>query len=1323
MKSKIFIISFLIATSIIYSQRDIKIISSDFKSITIEYTPIYSDTSDQYYDGKTFKNVDLFLGRLENSEKWGEPGVMLRNLEIGVPSEFGNSIEVLSTIYRQINGQLTPIPTPIPDTFSVAFDYKLTPEYYSYQPKDDLVSFGEFGFRRDIGSQTIIIRPIKFYPQENKIILYSKIIFKVNFSSAGNLSSKPASDLLDGRLLNYDVAKFWNNSTDKNSLTKKTIINSVLASGKWIRFEASEEGIYKITKSELGLYGIDANTVDPRTIKIFNNSGKPLPENNSLERPVDLEENAIIVVGENDGKFDDADYILFYGRGSKFWDYDTEGTTVIRYNNPYSSKNYFWITSGGANGKRMSEIQNLNSTADFIQTNTDAFTDWEEDRINIGNTGRQFLGDNFSTSVPSRTYTNNLTWRDGAFPVKYNTRFVVGSKEGLSLQIKENGTQILSRTMNGYGSALYVVGYEYTNSLQFLDSILDNRSVLNFSISNASAGSIGYLDYFTIQYKKYLKPVSNNLLFFSDPNNGVVEYQTSGFDNSGVSVFNITNHSDVKKITGASISGGDCKFRISETSNSRSKYLLLTEAGFKKPSNQIEISNSNLHGELVGAKYIIVTHKDFKEAAEQLKSYKENEAPVKISTYIAYVDEIFNEFSGGIIDPSGIRDYLKYAYDNWQTEPEYVLMLGKGTYDYKNIEGYNDNFVPTWQSIESLYLINSYTTDDYFGRISGSDTKVDIAMGRITCSNLSDAKVVVDKIRDYELNHLKGSWRNLITLVSDDGCKSRECTEGAMHTSPNENLANNYFPASFDFKKIYSAAYPDVITGQGRRRPDVNQEIINSINQGALFVNYFGHGSPELWADEHIFDKSISLPLLENDKYFFLGAATCDFSYFDIPNYQSAGEALVMLPNKGAIASFSSTRLVYSGANEFLMRQFVIYLFNSAKDSLGLNTTIGKAALNAKETDINDQKYVLLGDPTLRLLVPQYTAEIDSINGNDLSANVQIKALSTTKIQGSVLHPDNTLWNDFNGEGTLTIYDSKRQVRIEPINFNVTMPGGVIFNGRVSITNGKFETEFVVPKDISYENKNGKIVLYFSDNIVDGLGYTNKIIVGGTDSTRQNDGDGPAINIYFDDISNTNGTLVNSDSKLIVELSDETGINATGTGVGHKLEGILNQETQNPIDFTDYFTGDLDAGGKSGKVDYKFSNLENGDNQLKVKAWDVFNNPSEEEVFFTVVDGSNLEIQDVYNYPNPFKEKTQFTFQQNLSIPIDIKIKVYTIAGRFIKEIEKQNVQDRFVVIDWDGMDNDGDRVANGTYLYKIIVKSIDGSFNKSVLGKLAVLN
>jgi hypothetical protein len=261
-----------------------------------------------------------------------------------------------------------------------------------------------------------------------------------------------------------------------------------------------------------------------------------------------------------------------------------------------------------------------------------------------------------------------------------------------------------------------------------------------------------------------------------------------------------------------------------------------------------------------------------------------------------------------------------------------------------------------------------------------------------------------------------------------------------------------------------------------------------------------------------------------------------------------------------------------------------------------------------------------------------------------------------------------------------------------------------------------------VPKDISYDNNNGKIVLLFYGNSGDGLAYTNRVIIGGTDTTAVNNNKGPDINIYFDDVAYNNSYLVNPDSKLIVRLADPSGINTTGTGIGHKIEGILNDDQNNPIDFTNYFTGDLDAGGKSGQVVYQFNQLDQGHYKLQVQAWDVFNNFSSAITYFDVVSGNGLEISDVYNYPNPFFGKTTFTFQQNLAKQLDVKIKIFTVAGRMIREIDKYGVNEKFVTVEWDGRDQDGNYIANGAYFYKVILKSTDGQFSKSVIGKLAVI-
>ena len=1331
MKSKISIIILLLCV-IVYPQNDYKILSSDQNSIIIEYTPGYSDTSLVTIDNRRFRSIVLDFGVYPEPDSWGHPAIPERRMSLGVPVEFGNTIEVLSTQFTEIDGQIAPIPKMFREGNLPVNKYTVGKGYFSYEDNPQLVLFGDFGITRGLKNQIIRILPVKYNVQSKKIKLYKQIVFRVQYGKGGNVVANQRYDeLLSSAIINYDVARRW--QMVKRKTINKINTSSVLATGKWVKFEATQEGIYKIDYDFLSSAGFDLNSIDPRTIKIYNNGGKVLSENINDQRPIDLVENAITIVGESDGKFDQGDYILFYGRGTDFWDYDSTQSKIVRFHHPYTNHNYYWITYGGVNGRRIQNIPSLNTTSDYLQTNSLAFADLEEDKINIGKTGREYYGDNFTQAILSRTYTNSLNGRISSTPINYNMRFAVASKTGLTLKASENNKPIFTRSLNGFAGHEYRVGQVYDNlKAVYQGDLPENRSVLKLSIEPFEINSVGYLDYFEISYTKDLEAFDNRILFFSKDTTAVIEYYLHNFPSSDISVYDVKDPANVKLITNCDISGGDCRFKMSEFKGSVTKYIGVGNKNYLTSANPVSVDNSDLRGIQIGAKYIIISPKDFLEAANRLKEFRENQATVPISTIVVQVDQIFDEFSCGMLDVSAIRDFIKYAYDNWQVTPEYVLFFGKGTYDYKNTEGYNDNFVPNWQTKESLIYIyggDSYTTDDYF--INVDDTEghkgyIDLVSGRVTAANLTQANDYVSKVIDYELNSENGVWKNTMTLIADDALTT-EGSEPNLHTPQMEYIANYTIPKSFNLNKIYLADYPTVLTSEGRRKPQVNVAIIDAINNGTVLVDFIGHGNPEVWTHEIVFEKSVSIPQLHNKDYFFLVAATCDFAYYDRPNEDSGTDELILKPAAGAIAGLSSVRVVESTSNYALNKAYMNSLLNSARDTLNLTKTIGSAYFTTKAilgyNKINDQKFHLFGDPVLRLQVPRFEGTIDSVDGQTLMTDVQLKALSNTHISGTILTPEGKKNENFNGEGILTVFDSERIKRLEQLGgYNVIIPGGIIFRSGVSVANGEFTASFVVPKDISYENKNGKIIFYYYDNSSDGIAFTNRITVGGTDTSVVNDGTGPSIDIFFDNSSSYNTYLVGPRPNLIVKLSDETGLNTTGTGVGHKLEGIMNENESAPIDFTNYFTGDIDASGKSGEINYKFDQLNEGDYSLLVKAWDVFNNYSNETTYFSVVTDDKLVVRDVYNYPNPFRSNTTFTFQHNLNEPVNVRIKIYTIAGRMIKEIESNDITDRFVKINWDGRDDDGDMIANGTYLYKIIVKSQGGEFNQSVLGKMAII-
>lgn len=1270
--------------------QDIKIIESNKNYISLSYQLNFGNKNEKNFD---ISNVRIPHGVYKKNQLLNLPS---RIINVGVPSEFGNKIQILETSFSE---------------YSFSDKQKRAS---SLENDEELVGFDEFGIVRSIGVYSIRISPLKLDKETQKLKVAKKIVFKILYSNVSNNNQKVDDKFLKNVILNYDVASNWG---IPHLVLKKSQSNSLLSSGTWYKFSVESEGIYKITKNQLSQLGINPNTVDPKTIKIFNNGVANLDETITNTYPVGLIENAIFISGEADGKFDDEDYILFYGMPTNVWEYNTKTFRFFRNKNIYSKKNYYFITAGGEQGKRMTMQASLPSSNVYKQFTSKAFYFLDDDKVNVGKSGRDYWGDELNNSVRSKTYMSNL--ESVSKPeLKYKFRFANVSSPNLSLTISESGNTILNQTLFGYGTVDYIWGKEYSVSASYNGTITNNTSQLKFSIVPASSEGKFILDYFEIEYERELRAYEDFLIFYAKDTTADIEFNLSNFSNSDIHVFNVTDYKDVKIIGSPYISGGDCRFVSSEFVKRTSKYISCTKSAYKTISGIEKVENTNLQGIVDGAEYIIITAKKFKAEAERLQQYRENQSPNKLKSNIAYMEDIYNEFSCGRVDPVALRNFLKYAFDNWQTKPYYVLLFGDGTYDFLNVEGYGTNYVPTYQTsnrvLEELY---SFPYDDFYSRISGNDQKPDIAIGRIPILNSDDANNYIDKIIKYENDNDGSLWRTRVTLVADDGLTSRG-NDGDTHTRQTEELSSE-IPDFMDKNKIYLSAYPTVISSFGRRKPQVNVALIDAVNNGTLLLNFTGHGNPDVWAHENIFERSSTIPQFKNDKLFFLTAATCDFGKYDDPNIISGTEEMLLLKNYGMIGGFSAARLVWSIENAAINEKFYTKLFQSGKQ-----ITFGEAFLLTKQerTGENDEKFHLFCDPAIKIKLPKLSVSIEKVNDIPTTSNIQIKALSEVKIEGVVKDENSDVFTTYNGEGILTVFDSERTRLLEDINYPITEQGGVIFRGRVSVTNGKFAVTFRVPKDISYENKNGKIIAYIFNEEVDAIGFSKKIIVGETDSTIVNDNNGPKVEIFFDDLVNRNGYLVNQNFTLLVKLSDDVGLNTSGTGVGHKLEGILDDNENTPIDFSNYFIGDLDSGGKSGVIHYNFTNISIGIHKLKIKAWDIFNNPTIEEITFEVVNSGDLVLKDVYNYPNPFSGNTNFTFQHNFTEPIDVKIKIYTINGRMIREINAYNVTDRFARIPWDGRDEDGNRIANGTYLYKLIIKNEQNGFNKSYLGKISVL-
>ena len=1306
-------------------------LSADRQSILLEYIPGFHPPVVGKLDNVEYTQYDFDDSRRPATVIPGSPDLKIRSFLIQCMSRSGNRIEIVKADYENIsNVLLSPVADTREDEVSPVSSYQMDNTYYgnaSFVP-EQIVALDNISETRGAILGELRISPIQYNAATRQIRKYTHIIVRVVYGNDGP-ANRIADPLTEKLAINSDYIP--SSTPAKQRLKTAVLYNSVLSSGQWFRFNISDDGIYKLTGTDLIAAGIP-QTTDPKTIKIYNNGGLEVPASVTASYINDLKENAIF---RHDGgtlnQLDASDYILFYGKGVRGWTYNAGNKTFSHYLNHFTESNVYWLTYGGSQGKEITQAA-ADPSLPFRVNTVEGKLFREDEMINILSSGRDWVGQAFN-SGDQITYVHPLFALDASQQINY--KFHIGSRSSSAslFTIYEHNTQLTSAGL----LSTHVGDYFYK---QFMDAVVpksqvpnfsDGQSQLRFSFTSGSSSASGYLDWYEIFYRKF--PVAQNDLFtFHTPDTtGSTQFAVGGFSNGEVVVFDVTRFDSTVTIPSQKISADTSLFQIPLVVGSVHELYAVGQTGFKSPGTLFRVSNQNLHGSPTEADYIIITHPEFAPAALRLKAFREQPGNNSLRSLVVDVNQIYNEFGGGLPDPAAIRNYLRYAYTNWSSYPKYVLLFGDGDYDYKRISASGPNWIPAWETVESFLPLWTYASDDDYVTFDAG-RRVALGAGRLTVRSLQEANTVVDKIIDYESNPEPSMWKQRVTFVADDGpAGAGEANNFFLHTSQADALSGN-IPGLFEVRKIYEYEYPTIYTPAGRRKPDVNLAIRDQINQGTLVLNYTGHGNPRLWAHEAVFVRESDFPYLHNKgKYFILVAATCNYSYFDAINDQSSGEVLSAMPDAGTIGVFSATRVAFAGDNYDLNKSIYKYLMNT--DSIGntIPVRLGDVIYKTKQdnyggTADNDRKFFLLGDPALQINFPKMFASIDTINNVPNNQPIQLQALSKASLKATILDSTSTPVTDYNGKAIVVVYDSKKNVTLEDfagstrLTFSFKKQGGILFRGEQSINNGILESKFVVPKDISYSNEFGRISLYFWNASTDGAGYSTNIRIGGTDTTADNDTQGPTISLYIDNYNFRSGDVVSASPLLIASLRDEHGINTSGTSIGHRIEAWLDNSSQS-LDLSDYYQSNVDS-FQSGTAQYPLTALSPGTHRLMVRAWDTYNNSSSAQTVFDVITSVGLQLSNVYNYPNPFSASTVFTFQHNQLDVIDAEVKIYTVAGRLIQTLEKKNVADSFVAIPWDGRDREGDQIANGIYLYKIKVKTQDGRLSSESLGKLSIL-
>ncbi|HEX9615728.1 MAG TPA: type IX secretion system sortase PorU [Bacteroidota bacterium] len=1115
--------------------------------------------------------------------------------------------------------------------------------------------------------------------------------------------------------------------SDPSPVVQRAVVpaaDSPLSQGEWYRLQVRETGIYRLDQSFFSAAGISTSSLsDIASIRIFGNGGAPVPENLSTPRPNGFQEIARHIVDQNgNGQFDGGDYVLFYGSSPRRWNYIPGSKTFRHALNPYTEENSYFLTFGGLPGRDMESLSSPTDPSPHVPAGVTGMTFFEEERENLLSSGREWLGQHFDSESPTGSFVTQLPGLNSSQPVTY--RIVMVGRTGRTeyFTVEESGTNLGSITI--FPVALKSIQTEYAYKAPIATymrsgSLSDNRSILRFTFQTIEGE--GWLDWFEIIYDR-LPVADGDLLIFPSPDTtAVIEYRMSGYSSRQVEVFDVSDHDSVVRIENLQFDPtdpGKCTFQASQTAGTIRMFAAVGPGGFKSPLSMQRIGNSNLMGITTGADFVIITPQEFRPEAERLGQHREQRD--SLSTLLVNIEDIRNEYGAGLQDPLAVRDFLAAA-SMWTVRPRYVLLYGDGHYDYKGIRSSDPNWIPPYESVESIHMINTFASDDYLAILNPGNSRVSLAMGRLPVNSIDEARVVADKIIAYETSAPFGSWRNTVTYVADDGLTSLG-DDRDLHTGQAEDLAQIYTPPQAHKKKIYIVEYPTVNSSSGRRKPTANDAIVEAINEGTLILNYTGHGNPQLWAHEAVFTREGSIPLLVNrDQPFMLVAATCDFARYDNPSEVSAGELVLTMEEAGAIGVVTASRAVYAGNNAQFNNSLYTEMFR--RDPDGRPPRIGDAMYRNKQIwfSLNDLKFHLFADPTMRLNLPLYAAGVDSLNGSPLVMVTPVQALEKIDIAGELRRPDGSTWTEFAGRGLLEVFDARRRVVVpEWSGYTFEVNGSLLYRGEIRITDGRYRATVPIPKDVSYGTNRARVSLYAWTSSTDASGFSENIVISGSDSSAVPDTTGPGISILLEDESFRPGDVVSPDPELIVRLFDVNGINTSTASIGHRLEAKVSS-TGEFVSLSEHYRGDLDT-YQTGEVRTKLRGLPEGRQTLEVIAWDIYNNSSRDQIEFEVQPASGLQMYHVFNFPNPVARSTVFTFQRNTTDPIDVEVKVYTPVGRLIQSLGPVSIVDRFVQIPWDGRDQNGDQIANGVYFYKVIAKTLNGSRTREVVGKLTML-
>ncbi len=1098
--------------------------------------------------------------------------------------------------------------------------------------------------------------------------------------------------------------------------------SSVLSSGIWFKMALLRDGIYRIDYSKLKQLGI----AEPAKTRIYANNYGQLSYYNDDPKPDDLTEIALYTETGADGIFNEGDYLLFYGQGTGRWNYDTTAGDFNFTRHNYSDTAFYFITSGTIPGKRIVNSDEPTGSPDYFSSASDALFFYEQENENLIKSGREWY-----QQVSAITGTViNPEFADLVAGEKIKIRIRVLARAPVSTIFRFYEGTTLQKNIQVQAVNLYAYTGTYAQITDSSSVITPLSSSPKFEIrffNNGETGASGWLDFVKLEGRKQNR-FNGQTSYFTDSRSlgpGRITEFTIKSPTSNPTIWDITEPVNPKRVN-SSKSGENITFK--DSTDILKSYVSFTESNHITPIIKSgALPNQDLHGS-DPADMIIVTHPLFRKYAEELAALHLSNSG--LTSQVVTPEEIYNEFSGGVPDIAALRNFIrmKYFKQSGTGHPlRYLLLFGDGSYENKTLPPRNPNYIPTYQSQNSNIIVSSFTSDDFYGLLEDGEGEAqgteDIGIGRLPVSDTVQARVLVSKITSYLGPANQGDWKNIICITADD-------EDGNTHMSDAEGLSSLLRDSvqSFNVDKIYLDAFKQVTSVNGQSYPDVVKAINNRINSGCLIFNYVGHGSENGLAHERVVKTEDINSWKNGAKLPLFITATCEFSRFDdmekniitgeMTGRTSAGEMVLLNENGGGIALMSTTRVVYSAPNYSLNKNIYNYAFD--RDSSGNALRLGdiiKLAKNSSGSGANKRNFSLLGDPAVILAYPWHGQVVtDSINHVSITGSSDsLKALSQVTISGHIENVSGMTLNDFNGIVSPLVYDKVSSIKTlandggQSMKFDLR--NNILFSGKTTANNGHFSFIFIVPRDIDYSYGSGKISYYANDSSRDMNGSFSDIVVGGFAEKTVIDTVGPDITLFMNDTLFRNGGITDNNPRMLAIIEDRGGINTTGSGIGHDLTAYLDNDRNKSFVLNNYFENDFDNYMR-GKIVYDLSDLAEGSHSLTMKAWDNYNNSSENSIMFLVETDGKFILKNLLNYPNPIVNETKISVEHNRpDEQFEVTISIFDMSGRIIRIIKTTMYSTGYQLapVLWDGNSESGQRAGRGIYPYRVSVRTGSG--------------